>query len=57
MSSTFLQLAVGSRDLSQAEKEIPVVTSLTYSQKSLKMVMGEQSCHFVSCSACTAVMN
>ena len=47
MSSTFLQLAVGSRDLSQAEKEITVVTSLTYSQKSLKMVMGEQSCHFL----------
>ena len=46
MSSTFLQLAFGSRDLSQAEKEITVVTSLNYSQNSLKMVMGEQNCHF-----------
>ena len=52
MCSSLLQLAPGSRDVSQAEKRITVVTGLNTTLFSLKMVLGEilseSSCHYVN---------
>ena len=42
MCSSFLQLAPGSRDLSQAEKRITVVTT-----EQINVILNEKSCHFV----------
>ena len=52
MSCTILQLTVGSRDLSQAEKKLLLYTSLANSQNLLKWSWARKSCYFVSCSAC-----
>ena len=45
MCSSSLELAPGSRDLSQAEKRITIeqIKKIT-----LKIVLDEQSCHFVT---------
>ena len=59
----FRKLSHLTRDLSQAEKKITVVIQAEQIHKmtaiSLKMVevviLGENSCHFVSCSACNNI--
>ena len=48
MCSSSLQLAPGSRDLSQAEKIITVIEREQIKKKMLKIVLDKQSCHFVN---------
>ena len=56
MSASFLHLAVGSRDLSQAEEEITVCKAEQIRQKDSSkwswvkkvVILSENSCHFVN---------
>ena len=48
----FWLLAHFTRDLSQAEKKITVVTSWANAQNDNYFIQNGRSCHFVSCSAC-----